>query len=198
MRRIPLFLSFIFFAGCATSASFDNTFDYGEKKTASVVLSAPNISAPHNPPIFIGVAYLEVYEKESFCEKVPYLFGERFNEGKPIGKMFAHAGQRKKEGEIPVGDVVIRAGLEASSFGSFECDQYFSFDTKANRTYEVEVRESRPLVTGCRVSVKEQDLTGASTEPSNLNSSKERFILDDDLSNLCGEASGDDEEKSQT
>lgn len=198
MRRIPLFLCLIVFAGCATSESFDNSFNYGERTTTSVVLSAPNISAPHNPPIFIGVAYLEVFDKESFCEKVPGAFGERFNEGEPIGKMFAHSGQRTKKGEIPVGDVVIRVGMEARSFSSSECDKYLSFNTKAHRTYEVEVRESRPLVTRCYVSVKEKDVTGTSTEPSSLNSSEERFILNDDLSKLCGEASGDAGEESQT
>ena len=192
MRLMSLLLFSTLFAGCATYDSFDNSFDYGERNTTSVVLSAPNISAPHNPPIFVGVAYLEIYDKALFCERVPGVLGEKYNKGEPIGKMFANASQRQKEGEIPVGDVVVRAGFDARSFGSSQCDGYFSLATKAYRSYEVEVKESRPLLTHCYIAVKEKDLVGSPTEIDTFNSSKDRFFRSDDLSAVCGESPGDE------
>ena len=175
--------------GCATSETFEKSFDYGGQQTTTAVLSAPNISAPHSPPIIVGVAYLEVYDNDIFCQKEKALFGETFKKGEPVGRLYVHKKQKIEHGEIPVGRIIVKAGFRAGSFGdeSFKCGNYFSFEAKAGLQYEVEVTESRPLVTHCYISIKAKDASGNYTELTDFAAGKKRVIRDDDLSEVCNE-----------
>ena len=174
--------------GCATNQKYENEFDYDGLSTTKVTLSAPNISAQHLPPVMVGVAYLNVYDKDVFCEKNKGILGEAYKVGEPIGKIYAHKKQRIREGLIPVGDVIIKTGFSAGAAGGggLECGNYLAFETKEGYEYEVEVKESRPLLTKCYLSIKEKNANGNYVELTELKAGKERgFFRILDLSKIC-------------
>ena len=186
-RRICGLLLIVALGGCATSETFNSSFEYGDMATTKVTLSAPNISALHMPPLMVGVVYLDIYENNIFCQKKKVLFGEGYNIGEPIGKIYVHKGQRVKEGKIPIGQVIVKTGFTVDGpGGGLECGNYYSFETSSKNEYEVEVTESRPLVTRCYLSIKEKDTEGNYLELTNLKTgSQSKFWKVRDLSEIC-------------
>lgn len=179
-----------FIVGCASAPGPASTYSYAsDQKTTTVTLSAPNISALHKPPFNYGVAYIKVYNLDEVCEKKKTLFGEMHIQAKPIGEIYVSKAEKTRTGQLPIGNIVIQSGLDVQGPGAkMTCDRYFQFTSKENASYEIEVLESRPLVTSCTVSIKEKNPDGSySPSLSNLaHSTKGGFLgMSRDMSPIC-------------
>ena len=177
-------------AGCASSPAPESRYLAGKyEESVAVTLSAPNLSAIHKPPLNSGLAFLKVYDFDDVCEKRKTIFGEAYKEAEPIGEIYVSKADRSKVGKLPVGLVVIKAGFDIHGVGTrMICDRYFQFETRDSFTYEIEVKESRPFVVSCSVSVREMNAEGMYTDNiAKLQSSKDGGFLglDEDLSPIC-------------
>lgn len=161
-----------FVSGCGSVPGPDSKYSYENyRETAEVTLGAPNLSNLHNPPFNTSLAYIKVYEAEEACEKRKSIFGEIYKQADPIGEIYVSKADRVKVGGLPVGDVVIQSGLLVNGPAArITCDRYFQLTVRENHTYEIEVQESRPLLTSCMVSIREKDPDGIYSE--NLNNLK--------------------------
>jgi hypothetical protein len=184
-KQLIIILATIFLNGCV---SFENFHEYGGVETTNITLSAPNISAQHAPPLIAGVAYVSVYDKNIFCQKRQTLFGKTHKIGEPIGKIFAFKKQRTTSGVIPTGQVIVKAGLSSGSVGdgNVSCGNYFTFRAKSSHDYEIEVKEGRPFVTQCFLTVKEKNKSGEYSIPEHLKFGvKPNFFQDLDVTEIC-------------
>lgn len=178
------------FTGCSSVPAPESKYSYVDnQKQTSVLLSAPNLSNFHNPPAASSLAYIKVYEVKDVCEKRKTLFGEAYKQAKPIGEIYVSKADRSKYGQLPVGNIVIQSGFDVHGIGSrLTCDRYFQFQVKEGFEYEVEVKESRPLVTSCYVSIKEKNPKGGySDHLTNFYQSKDGGFLglEENMSPIC-------------
>jgi len=176
--------------GCSSVPGPDSKYSYKDQEnTVNVTLSAPNLSNFHKPPINYSLAYIKVYDEKDVCEKKKVLFGEIYKQADPIGEIYVSKADRVKLGKLPVGKVVIQSGFKVSGGGGgMTCDRYFQFTVKEDHVYEVEVRESRPLVISCTVTISEQSSDGDySMGLSDLKYSKTKGFLSQerDMSPIC-------------
>lgn len=187
LALLPLFAVF---TGCSSVPAPESKYSYGDyQKQTTVLLSAPNLSNFHNPPVASSLAYIKVYKVKDVCEKRKTLFGEAYRQAEPIGEIYVSKADRSKYGQLPAGNIVIQSGFDIHGIGSrMTCDRYFQFQVKEGFEYEVEVKESRPFVTSCYVSIKEKDSKGVySNNLTNFFQSKDGGFLglEEDMSPIC-------------
>jgi hypothetical protein len=192
MRLVFAFVILLLF-GCASSPAPESRYlEDNFKKSVSVTLNAPNLSALHKPPLNSGLAFLKVYDFNDVCEKRSTIFGEAYKQADPVGEIYVSKADRSKLGKLPLGLVVVSAGFDVHGVGTrMKCDRYFQFETRENFTYEIEVKESRPFVVSCSVSIKERGADGRYSDNISKFQRSENggFLgLDDDLSPICGES----------
>ncbi|MEH6543669.1 MAG: hypothetical protein V7721_06985 [Porticoccaceae bacterium] len=178
-------------ASCTSVPGPSSKYSYGDDEIqAVVILSAPNLSSFHKPPLTSSLAFIKVYKIDDVCEKRKTLFGEAYKQAEPIGEIYVSKADKVKSGKLPVGNIVIRSGFDIQGIGSrMTCDRYFQFTSKENHEYEIEVKESRPFVTSCYVLIREKDSKGNYSEKlGNFQHSVNGGFLnmEEDVSPMCG------------
>lgn len=104
--------------GCQSATQLESSFDANYlKDSADLVFYSPNFSAQNMPPIMVGYAYVETYEKSNFCG----------NDKKYIGKTVITRSQKMQNSKIPSGEVVANVGYYAVGAGGLTGNLYYSF-----------------------------------------------------------------------
>jgi hypothetical protein len=141
-------------SGCQSATQLESSFngDY-LKDSADLVFYSPNFSAPNMPPLMVGYAYVETYEKSNFCG----------DDKKYIGKTVITRSQKVQNSKIPSGQVVANIGYYAVGAGGLTGNLYYSFNVTPGAHYKITLTEARPLVTSFSVTVEEIDQISKNT-----------------------------------
>ena len=143
----------IVLGGCQSTKQIENTFDPAAlRNSTDLTFSSPNLSSLHAPPIQSGFAYIETFEKSSFCKS-----NVEF-----IGKVTITKANKTQFTKIPTGKVIAKIGYYSrTAIGhGFDYKTYYSLIAEPTDQYEIILTEARPLITGFSVEILATTSTG--------------------------------------
>ena len=147
--RLIAVMSLMVLTACESNMQIENTFNESYLANSSdLIVTSPNFSALHAPPLMSGLAYVQTYSKKEFCEN---------EEPTRIGKVTITKANKTQYSKLPSGEIVALIVYHAvgANGGGLKGASFYSFGVKPDSKYKITITEARPLVTSYSVTISE-------------------------------------------